>query len=40
MAASNKAIKLNRYNLNGNKKKTGINLWRCFFNGVEKTSGA
>jgi len=40
MGASNKALKQNRYNLNGNKKKTGINLWRCFFNGIEKTSGA
>lgn len=40
MASSKKSIKLSKFGLNANKKKTGINLWRCFFNGTEKSTGA
>ena len=40
MAVSKKSIKYGRYGLSGNSKKTGVNLWRCFFSAQEKYSAS
>lgn len=40
MAASSKTLKNSKYGLSGTKKKVGINIWRFFFNGINKISGS
>lgn len=39
MTVSNKILKESKYGFISNRKKTGINIWRFFFNGIEKVTG-
>ncbi len=39
MSISKKSSKINRYQLSGSLKKSGLNVWRFVFNGTEKVTG-
>lgn len=39
MNISKKSSKINRYQLSGSQKKSGLNVWRFVFNGTEKVTG-
>lgn len=39
MNISKKSSKINRYQLAGAQKKSGLNVWRFVFNGIEKVTG-
>ncbi|MCQ2591831.1 MAG: hypothetical protein MJ188_03515 [Treponema sp.] len=39
MAVSKKTLQYAKFGLTAGRKKNGINLWRCFFNGIGKNSG-
>lgn len=39
MGVSKKSIRANRHQLDGSLKKSGVNLWRFVFNGIESTTG-
>lgn len=39
MNISKKSLALNKYGLNGTHKKIGVNFWRFFFTGIEKSTG-
>lgn len=39
MNISKKSSKINRYQLSGSLKKSGLNVWRFVFNGTEKVTG-
>ena len=39
MNISKKSSKINRYQLAGSQKKSGLNVWRFVFNGTEKVTG-